>query len=307
MTKNTFNKVAAANDNGGGSASVMDGAADLLAHAWKKQKNRINAANDNPHPDMDLLRAAEHGDLDRVREALDSGANIDARHTNNDTPLIIAVREGHAEIVEYLLSRTTPSDITLHNNEEQTALHVAARENATEIALLLLRAGALTNGRDETGATPAFYAAQTGNEKLIEALAAEKADIDTPDDKGNTPLMQAIRFRQGASAEALIAAGAKVDAQDPEGMTALMLAIEAESLSVTEGLLEKGADMELKNKAEKSAMAMARESGNLDLINALEHAAKRLHAERYDAFHTGTKSSVPAMKRLSLKPTEGKP
>ncbi len=54
--------------------------------------------------DTILLKAAEFGDLDSVRFALDHGANVSARAANGWTPLMIAALGGHADIVRHLVA-----------------------------------------------------------------------------------------------------------------------------------------------------------------------------------------------------------
>ncbi|WP_208980418.1 ankyrin repeat domain-containing protein [Stappia indica] len=60
--------------------------------------------------DTILLKAAEFGDLDSVRFALDHGANVFARAANGWTPLMIAALGGHADIVRHLVTAEADED-----------------------------------------------------------------------------------------------------------------------------------------------------------------------------------------------------
>jgi ankyrin repeat protein len=267
------------------------------------------AANDNgPNPDRELLRAAEFGALDKVKFWLKLGANIDARHTNNDTPLIIAVREGHEEVVKYLLSRKgAQADTRLQNNAGESALHVAARDGVTKMALLLMKSGAPLGVQDEPGATPAFYAAQTGNDALIDALAAAAADLNQPNPKKTTPLIQAVKFIQMAAVGALLQHRVDLDAQDEHGMTALMYAGMLDNNLMVQALISHGAKLGITNLDAKTAPDLAREKGHGHLAAAMEKAVERLNEERYGVFHRGTDRSIPAMRPLTLRPQGEKP
>src|SRR5207302_10672804 len=72
------------------------------------------------------------------------------------TPMINAVRTGWKEIVQLLLAHKANPD--LKNGVGQTALHLVAQQSAhldmTEIAALLLDAGADPNITDNEGRTP---------------------------------------------------------------------------------------------------------------------------------------------------------
>ena len=54
---------------------------------------------------MDLVDSAENGDIDRVRELLDSGVDPYSQNDDELTALIVAAYEGHIEVVELLLNR----------------------------------------------------------------------------------------------------------------------------------------------------------------------------------------------------------
>ena len=49
---------------------------------------------------MDLVDSAENGDIDRVRELLDSGVDPYSQNDDELTALIVAAYEGHIEVVE---------------------------------------------------------------------------------------------------------------------------------------------------------------------------------------------------------------
>ena len=304
MAKKPINTSGPANDNGSRPAGPLLSQGVVSIDKWMKKGVAAKlgpTGNDNGlNPDRELLRAAEGGELDKVRFWLKQGANIDVRQTNNDTPLILATREGHEDVVKYLLERKAKSsDVSLHNNAGETARHVAGRDGATVIAVRLLLAGAPRDARDENGATPVFHAAQTGNDTLIEKLAEAKADLNLPDNKNTTPLIQAVKFTQMAAAMALLEKGAGLNAQDELGMTALMYAVVLNENDFAQKLVARGAHTGLTNKRGQTALALAHDLGRDDVARALEQAAKAV----YEPFHSGTSTNVSAMRPLSLKPS----
>lgn len=273
------------------------------------KKFNLAAANDNgPNPDLELLRAAEGNDLPKVKLWLERGANIDARRINNDTPLIIAAREGHADVVRHLMTRRKKkADAALQNNQGESALHAAVTAGNTETALLLLKLGAPAGLRDVDGATPAWHAAAKGNVELIDALAKAKADLNTADNTKTTPLMQAVKTGQLKAAGALLENRVTLDAQDDKGMTALMHAVLRGANILPLAIISLGADIEIKNTAGQTALDLARADSQVTLIRCLEDKMAALNEERYGPFHNGTGRRITPMKPLTLLPPGVKP
>ncbi|TAL38916.1 MAG: ankyrin repeat domain-containing protein [Alphaproteobacteria bacterium] len=273
------------------------------------KKFNLAAANDNgPNPDRELLRAAEGGDLEKVKFWLERGANIDARHTNNDTPLIIAAREGHEDVIRHLMTRRKKkADAAMQNNQDESALHAAVAAGNTEIAVLLVKLGAPAGLKDTGGATPAWHAAAKGNVELIDALAQGKADLNTADNAKTTPLMQAVKTGQLKAAGALLENRVALDAQDDKGMTALMYAVLQGANILPLAVISLGADIEIKNAAGQTALDLARTESQVTLIRCLEDRLAALHEERYGPFHNGTGRRIAPMKPLTLLPPGGKP
>lgn len=97
------------------------------------------------HPDATLLGAAFEGDLSRATASFQHGANPDARYefSGDQTPLMIAARMGHIEILSLLLSRGADPALTLDapgRPEHGWTAHDFAREaNQIEASQALLR------------------------------------------------------------------------------------------------------------------------------------------------------------------------
>ncbi|HCS23084.1 MAG TPA: ankyrin repeat domain-containing protein [Alphaproteobacteria bacterium] len=91
------------------------------------------AANDNKPTqqmlDRQLLRAAEFDESEKIIDLIRRGADKNARHINNDTPLIIAAREGHEKTVRLLLRQNV--DMHARNYQDEDAI-AAARAGGNE-------------------------------------------------------------------------------------------------------------------------------------------------------------------------------
>ena len=138
--------------------------------------------------------------------------------------LAIAIRVGDVDGVERLLA----SDADLASARlgggrgTQTPLHVVAGwpgyyPNGPEIALLLIRSGAVvdarTTGRDpaDTGETPLHWAASNDDVDVARVLIDGGADLEAPDGSIGTPLENAIGYACLGVARLLVERGAKVE------------------------------------------------------------------------------------------------
>lgn len=93
-------------------------------------------------PETDaLLQAARGGHAETVRSILAAGrADVNGRDESGDTPLIIAARAGHDDVVRALL--VARADPNVKNDGNQTALSSAAAGGHDEVVRLLKQAGA---------------------------------------------------------------------------------------------------------------------------------------------------------------------
>ncbi|XP_031236910.1 mitogen-activated protein kinase kinase kinase 19 isoform X2 [Mastomys coucha] len=137
----------------------------------------------------DFLEVVSRGDVEsicvHIPEVHSTLGNLDFQHPQTgNTPLITAVEENLAEVVEFLLERG--ADITLCNFSNQTALHVAKGDIQRQ---LLAGKGILAPQ------TQLLRSSWQGDlEQLQHLLACEEfLDINFPNSHGLTPLMLAVR------------------------------------------------------------------------------------------------------------------
>jgi len=172
----------------------------------------------------ELVRAAEIGDVAKVRALLDAGANPNLPQTFS--ALEAASAAAYPRVVEEMLKHHP--DVNQRDSAGRTALNALGQsavgrpgENPAEVARLLIKAGADMNAQDN------IYA--------------------------NTPLHE---VPDAASAKVLIQAGAQLNRRNVEGQTALMVTLDPEVARV---LLEAGADKTVRDKNGKTALDLARE------------------------------------------------
>jgi ankyrin repeat protein len=150
--------------------------------------------------------------------------------------LVEAVVARDAGAVATMLDDGLPPD---SRHEGSTALYRAAVAGETDLAELLLRAGAdpnLLSGGESEG-TPLCAAACWGFAGIVRALLAHGANPNLPEDEAWTPLRWAAAHGHAGVARELLAAGADPDLRAPIGDAA-----RRGSLATVRLLLEFGAN-----------------------------------------------------------------
>ena len=89
--------------------------------------------------EKDLIRAAEDGRLDLVRNLLQAGASPDAKSDGDVTVLMWAAARGHVEVVTVLLE--SGADLSARTRKGRTAIDIATQEGHDHVAALLRENG----------------------------------------------------------------------------------------------------------------------------------------------------------------------
>ena len=115
-----------------------------------------------------LMNALKNDDINKAKELIMSGVNINTRNIIGETPLMEAAEKGYTEIVELLLNKRV--NINISNVKNITALSKAAYNGHTDIVKLLVNADATLNTRDRDGKTALTYAFENEYKDIVKIL-----------------------------------------------------------------------------------------------------------------------------------------
>jgi len=222
----------------------------------------------NPEADRALRVAIREGNIEAAKQAIDDGADVNAKDKRGQTPLLNAAPPmGHKEIIELLIAKG--ADVNAKTESGWNPLHRAAIHGHKEIAELLITKGADVNAKDNYDYTPLHKAALDGSKEVVELLIAKGADVNAKDEDGGTPLDLANKTEtadllrkhggkhgtiegaaRGGDIEAVkefLATGTDVNAKNFAGLTPLHWASSGDHKEIVELLITAGADVNAKD------------------------------------------------------------
>ena len=119
-------------------------------------------------PDISIHEAAALGNIEAVKQFLDSGTDVNAKDETGGTPLDEAAGWGRKDMVELLIAKGADVNAKF-DDDGSTPLHLAAWKGHFETAELLIAADADVNAKMEDGDTP-LDLAKRKHQKLADLL-----------------------------------------------------------------------------------------------------------------------------------------
>jgi ankyrin repeat protein len=230
---------------------------DNIIHALTGD-NHSYAQTKNNDVNVSLHTAVYQGDIQKVKEYIAQGYDVNTRSKANDTPLHYAVQYGYKEIAEILI--THGADINAANGNGFIPTLLAVINNHNDIAEMLIAHGAkktifLVSAMGDVEGVNAFL---KEDPKLANAVGAND---------GWSALQWAAHQERNEVVKLLIEKGTKVDIRDKNsGVTPLYWAARKGHIDTAKILLENGADVNIKI---KGGVTILHYTGSLEIARLL--------------------------------------
>lgn len=256
----------------------------------------------------ELLTAAEDGNINGVRDAVESGADINAQNEfMKDSALHIASSRGYLEIVKYLVEKD--ADMLLTNGTDMTPLHLAARDGQTHIVEFLLekmesvpervlndvlhvasmsvygrseivqmlddfrtkQARPSTSGRENADSI-LLEASESGSLEEVTEAIQDGADVSIVDGRGMMPIHWAALRGHTQIVNILLENNTDVNSTNSADWTPIMQASFEGHTEIVQLLIEKGADVNAKTFVSGTALIFAAGKGHFEIVKILLEA-----------------------------------
>lgn len=249
------------------------------------QSSKIDGSNSKEGLFLDLYEECKHAapgarlsyNLRNRLEKLPKTTRREIASMSKDgcTPLFVACKRGHVEIVEYLITMCgvdieqrgmyeVPDDRSVHC---VTPLWCAAVSGKLPVIMCLVEYGADVNAVSDTGSTPVRSACFMTHLDIVSYLVENGADIQRGNYNGGTCLINSVQSVQLCLY--LLRHGATVNARDIQNKTALHYAIQEHRFETTKLLLDHGADPHARSRYNDDALQTACLKGALQIFNYL--------------------------------------
>lgn len=223
----------------------------------------VNAVNESGG--SALFEAVRAQSVNICRILVARGADVNAINSQNigATPLMMAAAYNNLELVNLLVSND--ADVNLPDSNGDPAINWAAYYGYTDVAEILLRAGAST---EQVGhGNPRQIAMRRGHQDFV-GLMARRADIRLP--SPNTALLiEAIEAENMDNVREALAIGASPNATDFTGRPILGMAARSGNVALVQTLIARGAKPDATDEIGFSPLMEAARDGKAEVVQYL--------------------------------------
>ncbi|NWR95741.1 ANR16 protein, partial [Furnarius figulus] len=225
-----------------------------------------------------LMMACTRKNLEVIQTLVEHGANPLLKNKDGWNCFHIASREGHPEVLHYLLD-VSPGIWDTESTIRRTPLHTAAMHGCSQVVELLLeRCHYQPDSRDKCGVTPFMDAIQNGHVGIARLLLERHQACPTATDAlGAQALHRAAVTAQDGAIQFLVSElGVDVNSRATAlQLPALHYAAKEGHGHTIQTLLSLGADIQAKDGKSRSALHAACAGQHVEATRVLLHAGLR--------------------------------
>ncbi len=247
---------------------------------------------------FDLQRYSYIGDLDRVKKALEDGADINNKNISDRmTPLLQAAFKNRQKLVKFLLSNGANKNDKSHSG--RNILNYAVQNNELKFTKYLINKGVKIVTFDNDTKDILFTAVQDANYELVKYLLPMFNDLDkyyninrenTHESIKTTLLITAIQNDNIDIAKLLVSSGADINQKNSRGESPLLTAMRNKYYDFAKELLALGADSSVVDIAGNTPLSYAIKASQEDIaLEVLKN--KNFNIKQY--LDTSTFNSKP--------------
>ena len=246
----------------------------------------------------EVWRAARDGLAEKIKVTLenvecDIVTEILNHHTTEDgqstTPLIIAVIQGHKDVVNTLIDlgvdleqkgTVVVEEDTIH---EATSLWCASCWGHYDIVKMLVDNGASIDNPTERESTPLITACYDGRFDIVQYLVEHGAGVNKSNIHEHTCLMNLTNSGNYKMTQYLLAKGADPRLKDKDGRTALHYSAEKGHLVISKLYIDNGVSVMIKDNYGVTPLMKAAINGQTEVVDYLSGLAICSTADRINA------------------------
>ncbi|KAL9559567.1 hypothetical protein MBANPS3_000352 [Mucor bainieri] len=186
-----------------------------------------------------IFSATTAGHLDKVKELVDCGADVNFKDNAGWTPLHEAALKGQYEIAQYLIQQG--AEVNVRGFGLDTPLHDACNSNSPECVQLLVDAGADVFALNEAEKRPIDVCTDATCQHIVTVRMKQLDQLLARDKDGRSSLHRACLANKLEKAQSLIKQGADVHAKDNEDATPLHLSCACGHVAIVKLLIDQDA------------------------------------------------------------------
>jgi len=181
---------------------------EKLLQIAKKEEIKWLIADELNKIQTNFWNGLQEGRVD-VIESLAGKVSLDRVNDEGCTPVLVAARCGHIEIVEFFATKNV--DLDSADKRGHTPVFVAAWCGRIEVVKFLATKNVDLNRPDIVGQTPTFIAAAEGRTEVVKFLGTQNVDLNRANNFGRSPVHVAAINGHTEIVRILIEKNAKVD------------------------------------------------------------------------------------------------